>query len=139
MQNLGHRSLIALAYTIEQARKAYHNALAHNNKDIEITDWLVYFAEAINHAQDNTIMRVDFYMAKAKLYEQLRGKLNEHQDKVIARMFREGVDGFKGGLSAENYISITKPRTLPRQGTCKTSSRWARSRKRACFDIRAII
>ena len=23
-------------------------------------------------------------------------------------MFREGIDGFKGGLSAENYISITK-------------------------------
>jgi Fic family protein len=22
-------------------------------------------------------------------------------------MFREGIDGFKGGLSAENYISIT--------------------------------
>jgi hypothetical protein len=23
-------------------------------------------------------------------------------------MFREGIDGFKGGLSAENYISISK-------------------------------
>jgi Fic family protein len=23
-------------------------------------------------------------------------------------MFHEGIDGFKGGLSAENYISITK-------------------------------
>jgi Fic family protein len=23
-------------------------------------------------------------------------------------MFREGIDGFKGGLSAENYISIAK-------------------------------
>ena len=23
-------------------------------------------------------------------------------------MFREGIDGFKGGLSADNYISITK-------------------------------
>jgi Fic family protein len=34
--------------------------------------------------------------------------LNERQDKAIARLFREGVDGFKGGLSAENYITITK-------------------------------
>jgi Fic family protein len=23
-------------------------------------------------------------------------------------MFREGIDGFRGGLSAENYITITK-------------------------------
>lgn len=34
--------------------------------------------------------------------------MNERQDKAIARLFREGVDGFKGGLSAENYITITK-------------------------------
>ena len=26
----------------------------------------------------------------------------------MARMFREGLDGFKGGLSAGNYISITQ-------------------------------
>ena len=26
---------------------------------------------------------------------------------MIERMFREGPDGFKGGLSAENYIAIT--------------------------------
>src|SRR6266705_494882 len=54
------------------------------------------------------IKRVDFYVAKAKLYERLRGQLNERQEKIIARMFREGIDGFKGGLSAENYISISK-------------------------------
>ena len=59
-------------------------------------------------AQRNTIKRVDFYVAKAKLYETLRGQLNERQEKVLARMFKEGIDGFKGGLSAENYISIAK-------------------------------
>ena len=29
------------------------------------------------------------------------------QEKVLARLFREGPEGFKGGLSAENYIGIT--------------------------------
>ena len=107
-QNLGQPSLIALAYTIERGRKAYYAALERNNKDNEITDWLTYFAETVLEAQGNTIKRVDFYVAKAKLYERLRGQLSERQEKVIARMFREGIDGFKGGLSAENYISIAK-------------------------------
>lgn len=107
-QSLGHPTLIALAHTIERARKAYYKALERNNKDIEITDWLIYFGDTIVEAQLNTIRRVNFYVAKAKLYEKLRGQLNERQEKVIARMFREGVDGFKGGLSAENYITITK-------------------------------
>jgi Fic family protein len=51
---------------------------------------------------------VDFYVAKARLYQRLRGKMNERQQKVIARMFREGIDGFRGGLSAENYIAISR-------------------------------
>jgi Fic family protein len=92
----------------QRARKAHYSALEGNNKDTEITDWLTYFAETILEAQTNTMKRLEFYLAKAKLYEKLRGQLNERQDKVIARMFREGIDGFKGGLSAENYISITK-------------------------------
>lgn len=106
-QNLGQPSLIALAFTIERKRNDYYAALQRNNKENEITDWLNYFAETIVEAQGNTIKRVDFYVAKAKLYDRLRGQLNERQDKAVARMFREGVDGFKGGLSAENYITIT--------------------------------
>lgn len=107
-QNLGAPTLISLAYTIERARKAYYAALERNNKSIEITDWLVYFGDTVIEAQRNTIKRVEFYVAKAKLYEKLRDRLNERQTKVLARMFREGIDGFKGGLSAENYIGIAK-------------------------------
>src|SRR3954462_1131553 len=107
-QNLGQPTLIALAYTIERKRKAYYAALERNNKTNEITDWLAYFAETVLEAQGNTIERVDFYVAKSKFYERFRGLLNERQAKVVARIFREGIDGFKGGLSAENYITITK-------------------------------
>jgi len=107
-QSLGRPSLIALAYTIERGRKAYYDMLERSNKDTEITAWLGYFAETVLEAQHNTLMRVDFYIAKARLYDRLRDRLNPRQERVIERMFREGIDGFKGGLSAENYISITK-------------------------------
>ena len=32
----------------------------------------------------------------------------QSREKVLLRMFAEGVHGFKEGLSAENYIAITK-------------------------------
>ena len=32
--------------------------------------------------------------------------MNSRQHKVITRIFAEGTQGFKGGLSAKNYISI---------------------------------
>src|SRR5258707_600839 len=106
-QNLGQPSLIALAYTIERKRNDYYASLERNNKETEITSCLEYFANTILEAQNNTIRRVDFYVAKAKFYEKHRGTLNARQEKVIARIFREGIDGFEGGLSAENYIGIT--------------------------------
>ncbi|HMH97231.1 MAG TPA: Fic family protein, partial [Bradyrhizobium sp.] len=106
-QNLGQPSLIALAYTIERKRDDYYASLERINKETEITSWLEYFASTVLEAQNNTIRRVDFYVAKAKFYGKHRGTLNARQEKVIARIFREGIDGFKGGLSAENYISIT--------------------------------
>jgi Fic family protein len=106
-QTLGRPSLIALAHTMEGERKDYYAALERNNKNMAVTDWLEYFAHTVIEAQTTTIQRVDFHVAKAKFHERLRGRLSERQAKAIARMFRAGIDGFKGGLSAENYIAIT--------------------------------
>jgi Fic family protein len=106
-QNLGQPSLIALAFTIERKRNDYYAALERNNKNNEITDWLMYFGNTVLQAQNNSIGRVEFHVAKAKFYRRLRDKFNQRQGKAIARMFREGIDGFKGGLSAENYVAIT--------------------------------
>jgi len=106
-QGIGQPTLIALAYTIQRRRKDYYAALERNNRDQDITDWQLYFANTVLEAQDTTMKRVEFYLAKAKFYEKMKDQLNARQDKAIARMFREGIDGFKGGMSADNYITIT--------------------------------
>lgn len=106
-QNLGQPTLIALSQTIQSKRKAYYDALERNNKSNTITPWLVYFAQTILQAQAFTQNSIDFLVKKTKFYDRVRGQLNERQEKVIVRIFREGPSGFKGGLSAENYISIT--------------------------------
>jgi Fic family protein len=106
-QGLGQPTLLALSYTINNAKKAYYRNLELSNKDLEITDWLLYFASTVLDAQTYSQRLIDFLIAKIRLYDRLRGQLNERQDKVIVRMFREGLEGFEGGLSAENYISIT--------------------------------
>jgi Fic family protein len=107
-ENQGEPTLIALSQTIERNRKAYYDSLERNNKNNEITDWLVYFANTILNAQNYSLDMIDFLIEKTKLYDRVRGKLNQRQEKVLTRIFREGLEGFKGGLSAENYISITR-------------------------------
>lgn len=107
-QNIGQPSLIALAHTIEQSRKTYYDQLERHQRTLDVTEWLIYFAQAILEAQQTTLKRVAFSISKARFYDQFRGQFNERQEKAIARMFREGIGGFRGGLSAENYISITR-------------------------------
>lgn len=106
-QNIGQPSLIALAFTIERERKAYYDQLEHHQKTLDVTPWLAWFADTVLTAQQVTLDRVRFFISKAHFYDRHREQFNGRQAKVIERMFREGSDGFKGGLSAENYISIT--------------------------------
>lgn len=106
-QNIGQPSLIALAFTIERERKAYYDQLERHQKTHDVTPWLEWFAETILTAQKVTLDRVGFFIAKAHFYDQHRDQFNARQARAIERMFREGPTGFKGGLSAENYLSIT--------------------------------
>ena len=99
--------MVALSQSIHANRKAYYAMLEQSNKSNQIDAWLAYFAGEILNAQDTSMQLVEFIIHKAKFYDHYREQLNERQRKVIERIFREGLDGFKGGLSAENYIRIT--------------------------------
>jgi Fic family protein len=107
-QGLGQPTLIALAHCIERRRAAYYEALAQVSRGNELTEWLIYFAGTVLDAQCYTQQWVEFLIDKTKLYRRVQGRLNPRQEKALARMFREGPEGFKGGLSAENYIGLTR-------------------------------
>lgn len=106
-QSIGRPSLTALAYTIERDRKRYYDLLEAHQQTLDVTSWLVWFGETVLKAQQVTLGRVAFFISKAKFYDIYRDRINGRQAKVLERMFREGPAGFKGGLSAENYIAIT--------------------------------
>ena len=105
-QSLGQPTLTALAATILARRKTYYDALEAANKQLEITGWLAWFAGITIEAQRRTLALIEFLIAKTKLFDRLKGQINERQVKALLRMFREGPDGFKGGLTAGKYATI---------------------------------
>jgi Fic family protein len=106
-QNLRQPLLIALAATILPRRAHYYSALEAANKANEITDWLAWFAGITIAAQRRTLALIEFLIDKTKLFDRLAGQINERQQKALLRMFREGPEGFKGGMSAGKYSTIT--------------------------------
>ncbi|MEK6628555.1 MAG: Fic family protein [Bdellovibrionota bacterium] len=105
---LGQPSLIGLSQAIQSNRKKYYAALEQANKQNDVTDWLVYFSETILKAQELTEGLIKFVIAKTKLLDRVAILLNTRQQKVVLTLFKFGPSGFKTGLSAEKYISITK-------------------------------
>jgi len=106
-QSFGQPVLVALATTILAHQMSYYQALERANRQNDITEWLNWFGGIALEAQRRSIAQVEFIIAKVKLLDRLRGQINERQQKALIRMFREGPEGFKGGLSAGNYCTIT--------------------------------
>ena len=100
-------SFVALATTIHRNRRDYYDALVQANKQNEITEWLLYFADTVLKSVDYAYELIGFTLKKGRLLARLAGSLNERQAKTLLRILQEGPAGFEGGLSARNYIGIT--------------------------------
>jgi Fic family protein len=107
-QGIGQPILIALSKILEKRKKEYYAALERCNKTLKIDHWMEFFADAILQAQGEAMGLLYFLIKKGKFFSAFEGFLNPRQEKALFRMFAEGQEGFKGGLSAENYIAITK-------------------------------
>ncbi|UOD50434.1 Fic family protein [Orrella daihaiensis] len=90
-------------------RKSYYTALEKASRSsLDINSWLDYFADRVIRAQEIAKEEVDFVLAKTRFYGAFNDQLNERQRKMVARVFAEGRQGFKGGITTKKYVTITK-------------------------------
>jgi len=106
-QSIGRPILIAVSKILEANKKKYYSSLEECNKTLDIQEWIHYFANVILQAQKESLSLLFYLIEKSKFLSKFSGQINSRQEKALLRMFAE-IKGFKGGLSAENYIAITK-------------------------------
>jgi Fic family protein len=107
-QNIGKPVLIAISKVLEKRKKEYYKALEACNRTLDVQHWVTFFVDAVLQAQEDSLQLLSFLIKKSRILTELAGQLNPRQEKALLRMFAEGFEGFKGGLSAEKYIAITK-------------------------------
>lgn len=107
-QTLGRPVMLSLSRTIESGKHAYYSALKNAQVSNEITEWLNYFVDIALAAQLYAKRMIDFTLKKIKLFDFYRDQLNDRQIKVLQKILSFGIDGFKGGMTAKKYISLTK-------------------------------
>lgn len=106
-QSLSRPILTAVAGTLLKHRKEYYEALQRASHNLDITNWLLWFAASTIEAQRRSLTETEFMLSKAHLLSRVGDRLNKRQEKAVLRMFSEGPEGFTGGLSAGNYRRIT--------------------------------
>lgn len=106
-QKLKTPALNSFAKIIELNKRAYYDALQSCNHSLDINEWLTFFSKMLLQSQDYTIKMVNFIVSKTKFFTKYKTELNTRQEKVLLRIFEEGIEGFKGGLSAANYKTIS--------------------------------
>lgn len=107
-QELGLPVLICVSKQIESGKKEYYSQLSKCNQTLNVQSWIEFFSNIILKAQEESMALLNFIILKSKTLERLKGQINQRQEKVLLKIFAQGPKGFLGGLSAENYISITK-------------------------------
>lgn len=110
-QGVGKPVLVTVSKVLEKRKKQYYAALQKCNHTLQVQDWILFFSEIILQAQEESMSLLYFLIGKSKMLTELKGRINARQEKVLLRMFAAGPSGFKGGLSAENYITIAKTST----------------------------
>jgi len=107
-QGVGKPVLVAVSKTLEKRKKEYYSALEACNRTLDAQGWVEFFAQVVLQAHEESMELLYFLIEKSKMLNRLSEQINPRQTKALLRMFEEGPGGFKGGLSAENYIAITK-------------------------------
>ena len=106
-QGVSRPILIAISKILEKRKKEYYAALEKCNRTLQVQEWVEFFADVVLQGQVESMELLSFLIQKSKILSSLAGNINQRQEKLLLRLFAEGPTGFKGGLSAENYISIT--------------------------------
>ena len=115
-QATGTPCFTGMSAVLLRHRKGYYEQLQRHSVRLDIDGWLQWFSARALEAQAEADAHVRFLVGKAALFTRLAGQINPRQEKALLRLFREGPDGFTGGLSAGNYAAITgaPPATVTR-------------------------
>lgn len=108
-QELGHPALLSLSTTIEAGGGDYYDALGRGSRGgMDITEWLVWFTGMVRASQVQARDRIAYVLSKARFWDLHADRLNGRQTRILERMFREGPDGFKGGMGAQKYAKTAR-------------------------------
>lgn len=96
----------SLSAQIQRERKAYYEILERTQKgSMDVTQWLLWFFDALQSAIELAHLGLDAVLAKARFWRQwAETPMNERQVRLLNNL----LDGFDGKLTTSKWATIAK-------------------------------
>lgn len=96
----------SLSAQIQRERKAYYEILERTQKgSLDVTEWLLWFFDALQSAVEQAHVGLDSVLAKARFWRQwAEAPMNERQ----VKLFNKLLDGLEGKLTTSKWAAIAK-------------------------------
>ena len=106
--SLGVLAPFSISQSLQLRQPGYYAALNSGRKDLDATQWMIFYLEAVSKSIRLAKQRVKFVLQKTLMLSRLKTRLSKNQEKALIRLFDAGPEGFKGGFSAKNYANLTR-------------------------------
>lgn len=96
----------SMSLQIEKERKSYYDYLEEQqHSDLDVTKWLEWFFDCLDHAIEGAEEMLASVLYKAKLWEKINQQpVNERQQRIINRM----LNAFEGHMNTSKYAKMAK-------------------------------
>ena len=107
-EGLGQPLILPVSTVIARHRAAYYDEINEASHTLDWTNWAAFFIPVLTETIDDFVAAVKFIAAKRAFLAKYEVAFSERAKKVILRMFEDGEDGVKAGLSASKWVRMTK-------------------------------
>ena len=107
-EGLGLPVVLPVSTVIARHRVAYYDEINEASRSLDWTNWAAFFIPVLTETLEGFVAAVKFIAAKRAYLAKYESAFSDRAKKVILRMFEDGEDGVKSGLSASKWVRMAK-------------------------------
>jgi len=107
-EGLGLPLVLPVSTVIARHRAAYYDEINAASRALDWTGWAAFFIPVLTEMLTSFLSAARFVKAKHDYLSRYEGGFSERAKKVVLRMFEDGEEGAKAGLSAAKWMRMAK-------------------------------
>lgn len=107
-EGLGVPLVLPVSATVDRHRVAYYDEINEASRSLDCTNWAAFFVPVLTEVLTSFLAAARFVKAKRLYLQRYEAGFSERAKKVVLRLFADGEDGVRAGLSTAKWMRMAK-------------------------------